>query len=57
MFEKWLELRFNDISKFESPFNQSGAAIKTIHKLWRLFISQSDCGDVQAQKEQTEQNK
>ena len=29
----------------------------TFHVISRLFISQSDCADVQAQKEQTEQNK
>ena len=27
------------------------------HVIWRLSINQSDCTDVQAQKEQTEQNK
>ena len=26
------------------------------HVIWRRFISQSDCADVQPQKEQTEQN-
>ena len=25
--------------------------------IWRLFISQSDCADVQAQKEQTEKKR
>ena len=31
-------------------------AVETFHVIWRLFKSQSDCADIQAQKEQMEQN-
>ena len=29
----------------------------TYHVIWRVFVSQSDWADVQAQKEQIQQNK